>query len=66
MKRIVLVSIVMSIALWAAPGHAFLEYLFSGSASNDAIGNNVVGDLREGEWRMLDETGRQALFAPAA
>jgi 16S rRNA pseudouridine516 synthase len=32
----------------------------------ERIGGLGLGDLPEGEWRILDETGRQALFAPAA
>lgn len=32
----------------------------------ERVGGLALGDLPEGEWRMLDETGRQALFAPAA
>ena len=32
----------------------------------ERVGGLALGDLPEGEWRILDETGRQALFAPAA
>ena len=32
----------------------------------ERVGGLELGNLPEGEWRMLDETGRQALFAPAA
>jgi len=30
----------------ASPGHAFLDYLFGGSQTRDAIDNSAVGDLR--------------------
>ena len=32
----------------------------------ERIGGLALDDLPEGEWRILDEEGRQALFAPAA
>jgi 16S rRNA pseudouridine516 synthase len=32
----------------------------------ERIGGLALDGLPEGEWRILDEAGRQALFAPAA
>ena len=32
----------------------------------ERIGGLALGDLPEGEWRILDEAGRQALFAPVS
>ena len=32
----------------------------------ERIGGLALGDLPEGEWRILDEAGRQALFEPTA
>ncbi len=46
MRKILLMAIVAAILASATPSHAFLDYLFGGAGSRDAIGNSVVGDLR--------------------
>ncbi len=44
-KRVALILAAFSL-ISASPSHAFLDYLFSGSASRDAIDNSAVGDIR--------------------
>lgn len=44
-KKVAMMLVAFS--FWGtAPSHAFLDYLFSGSASRDAIDNSAVGDIR--------------------
>jgi hypothetical protein len=38
--------LILSIVIAPTLSHGFLDYLFSGSASRDAIDNSAVGDLR--------------------
>ncbi len=44
-KRVLFLVTALTV-LAVTPSHAFLDYLFSGSASRDAIDNSAVGDLR--------------------
>ncbi|MGD9818763.1 MAG: hypothetical protein AB7V04_08675 [Desulfomonilaceae bacterium] len=44
-NRIVLMVVALTL-FFCGPSHAFLDYLFSGSGSRDAIDNSAVGDLR--------------------
>jgi hypothetical protein len=46
MKKIILPAVLMCMITVAVPAHAFLDYLFGGSQSRDAIDNSAVGDLR--------------------
>jgi hypothetical protein len=46
MKKIVLLAAIVLVMASAVPGHAFLDYLFSGGSSRDAIDNSALGDLR--------------------
>jgi hypothetical protein len=46
MKRNLELVIIIVILFAAIPSYAFLNYLFSGGASQDAIDNSAVGDLR--------------------
>jgi hypothetical protein len=46
MKKIIMIGALMLLICPAVPSHAFLDYLFSGSSSRDAIDNSAVGDLR--------------------
>jgi hypothetical protein len=46
MKKLILPVALLCMLTVAAPAHAFLDYLFGGSASRDAIDNSAVGDLR--------------------
>jgi hypothetical protein len=46
MKKILLLTVLALVMASAVPGYAFLDYLFSGSSSRDAIDNSALGDLR--------------------
>lgn len=46
MKRYIPIMAIVLVPMLAVPGHCFLDYFFGGSSTSDAIGNNVVGDLR--------------------
>lgn len=46
MKKFTVLLTLVLCPLLVTPGHCFIDYLFGGSAMNDSIGNNVVGDLR--------------------
>jgi hypothetical protein len=46
MKKIILPVVIVCMLAVAVPAHAFLDYLFGGSASRDAIDNSAVGDIR--------------------
>jgi len=46
MKKLAPAVIVLVMAAWPSSCPAFLDYLFSGSASRDAIDNSALGDLR--------------------
>jgi len=46
MKRLAICAVVVTFIATSAPGYAFLDYLFGGSSTTDAIDNSVVGDLR--------------------
>jgi hypothetical protein len=46
MKKLIILLTLAFIPWLAVPGDCFIDYLFGGSATSDAIGNNVVGDLR--------------------
>jgi len=46
MKKILLLTVIALVMASAVPGYAFLNYLFSGSSSRDAIDNSALGDLR--------------------
>ncbi|HMK35262.1 MAG TPA: hypothetical protein VK463_09370, partial [Desulfomonilaceae bacterium] len=46
MKRLILPLALACTLIATAPAHAFLDYLFGGSSSRDAIDNSAIGDLR--------------------
>lgn len=46
MKKIFIIVVVFVSLNAVSNSFAFLDYLFSGSSSRDAIGNSAVGDLR--------------------
>ncbi len=46
MKKIVAISVIGLLLVLPPHAFCFIDYIFGGSAMNDAIGNNVVGDLR--------------------
>ena len=46
MKKILLLTVIALVMASAVPGYAFLDYLFSGGSSRDAIDNSALGDLR--------------------
>lgn len=46
MKKLAPAVILLLMAACPPPSSAFLDYLFSGSASRDAIDNSAIGDLR--------------------
>jgi len=46
MKKFLLATAIVLMMASAVPSYAFLDYLFSGSASRDAIDNSALGDLR--------------------
>jgi hypothetical protein len=46
MKKLILPVALLCMLTVAVPAHAFLDYLFGGSASRDAIDNSAVGDIR--------------------
>jgi hypothetical protein len=46
MKKLALFGMLLFLITSTVPSYGFLDYLFSGSASKDAIDNSAVGDLR--------------------
>jgi hypothetical protein len=46
MKKILLLAVIALVMASAVPGYAFLDYLFSGNSSRDAIDNSALGDFR--------------------
>lgn len=46
MKKLILPIVLLCVVVVAVPAHAFLDYLFGGSSSRDAIDNSAIGDLR--------------------
>lgn len=46
MRKLILPVVLLWTVAVTAPAHAFLDYIFGGSASRDAIDNSAVGDLR--------------------
>jgi hypothetical protein len=46
MKKTMLLLTVAALMSVAAPSYGFLDYLFSGGSSRDAIENSAVGDIR--------------------
>lgn len=46
MKKLTIVMVLALVAATAGPSHAFLDYLFGGSHTRDAIDNSAAGDLR--------------------
>ena len=46
MKRNLVIVIIVVIVSSSIPSYGFLNYLFSGGASQDAVDNSAVGDLR--------------------
>ena len=46
MKKLLLATAIVLMMASAVPSYAFLDYLFSGSASRDAIDNSALGDIR--------------------
>ena len=50
MKKLIILLTLAFIPWLAVPGDCFIDYLFGGSATSDAIGNNVVGDQRPSVW----------------
>jgi hypothetical protein len=46
MKKLIVFMVLAFLAATVNPGHAFLDYLFGGSHTRDAIDNSAVGDLR--------------------
>jgi hypothetical protein len=46
MKKCAIVGMLLFLIASTVPSYGFLDYLFSGSASRDAIDNSAVGDLR--------------------
>ena len=53
MKKIFVTMVVFLSLASVSNSFAFLDYLFSGSASRDAIDNSAVGDLRHGGQATL-------------
>jgi hypothetical protein len=46
MQKLFLTALSFILLFSASPSYAFLDYLFGGSSSRDAIDNSAVGDLR--------------------
>ena len=46
MKKLTVLVTVLILSATAVPGHCFLDYLFSGGSSRDAIDNSALGELR--------------------
>ncbi len=46
MKKMTFLLIVLTLLAVTAPSYAFFDWLFSGSASRDAIDNSALGDFR--------------------
>lgn len=46
MRKLIYVGTLLSLLMAAGPSYAFLDYLFGGSSSRDAIDNSAVGDMR--------------------
>jgi hypothetical protein len=46
MRKLIYVGTLLSLLVAAGPSYAFLDYLFGGSSSRDAIDNSAVGDMR--------------------
>ena len=46
MKKYALLGMLLFLVASTVPSYGFLDYLFSGSASRDAIDNSVLGDFR--------------------
>lgn len=46
MKRLTVFGMLLFLTTLSVPSYAFLDYLFSGGASRDAIDNSALGDLR--------------------
>jgi hypothetical protein len=46
MKKNLILVIIAIIVFSSIPSHGFLNYLFSGGSSQDAVDNSAVGDLR--------------------
>jgi hypothetical protein len=46
MKKCALFGMLLFLVASTVPSYGFIDYLFSGSASRDAIGNSVLGDFR--------------------
>ncbi len=46
MKKLILLAVLAFVAASVAPGHAFIDYLFGGSQTRNAIDNSALGDIR--------------------
>ncbi|MBI5250535.1 MAG: hypothetical protein HY912_13665 [Desulfomonile tiedjei] len=46
MRKLIYLGVLLCFLSIASPSHAFLDYLFSGSANKNAIDNSAAGDLR--------------------
>ncbi len=46
MKKYIAGSALLTIMVMSAPAHGFLDYLFSGSSSRNAVGNSAIGEVR--------------------
>ena len=46
MRKLTVLIAVLCVVAFAAPSHAFFDYLFGGSSNAEAIDNSALGDLR--------------------
>lgn len=46
MKKLIVLTMLTLLVMPVATGHAFIDYLFGGSHSRNAVDNSAVGDLR--------------------
>jgi hypothetical protein len=46
MRKLTALIAVLCVVAFAAPGYAFIDYLFGGSSNTEAIDNSALGDLR--------------------
>lgn len=46
MRKLIYVGTLLGLLIAAGPSYAFLDYLFGGSSSRDAIDNSAIGDMR--------------------
>jgi hypothetical protein len=46
MKKLMIIAVLTILTVTVAPGYAFIDYLFGGSQTRNAIDNSALGDLR--------------------